>query len=177
MSGVRDATPLYPIAEQASRILAYLSRARSALAQPDSVIAAQVGLVSAQQVSTVRAVLILDGLATTNGVESQLAVSGDLLAVMAHELRGAAKYIEQHLDRNEVSLVLTEPGRSSLLRSALDEQADLPPAVFETMDAFVALAHSATRELTIVTPFLDERGAAFLLTLSMSSRKLSRRAG
>jgi phosphatidylserine/phosphatidylglycerophosphate/cardiolipin synthase-like enzyme len=64
-----------------------------------------------------------------------------------------------------VQLVLTEPGQKSALRRAIDDSRALPPVVFQTSDAFFSLARGAREELTVLSPFLDQQGADFLVEL------------
>ena len=64
-----------------------------------------------------------------------------------------------------MQLVLTEPGQKSALRRAIDDSRALSPVVFQTSDAFFSLARAAREELTVLSPFLDQQGADFLVEL------------
>jgi hypothetical protein len=66
---------------------------------------------------------------------------------------------------DSVQLVLTEPGQKSALRRAIDDSHALPPVIFQTSDAFFSLARAGTDELTVLSPFLDQQGADFLVEL------------
>ena len=70
-----------------------------------------------------------------------------------------------HKDRGFVQLVITEPGEKSALRNEIERHHAIPPALFQTGDAFINLARSARRELIILAPFIDNQGAEFLLSL------------
>jgi phosphatidylserine/phosphatidylglycerophosphate/cardiolipin synthase-like enzyme len=91
--------------------------------------------------------------------------SADVLKALAENLLGVASYLSIHLDRDSVRLIVTEPGQKSALRRAIDESHALPPMVFQTSDAFFSLARAATNELTVLSPFLDQQGADFLVEL------------
>jgi phosphatidylserine/phosphatidylglycerophosphate/cardiolipin synthase-like enzyme len=156
---------LYPLAEQASRVLAYLADFPDSVARADSNLAARIGLVTAQHVAVVRRVLLEGGLAKSAGFAVVLVASDSFLRRMAANLEGVAVYQRVHKDRDSVRLVVTEPGENSRLRKALDQRAGLPPLLFQTSDAFINLARSAKRELIVLMPFIDDQGAEFLIQL------------
>jgi phosphatidylserine/phosphatidylglycerophosphate/cardiolipin synthase-like enzyme len=97
--------------------------------------------------------------------ETRWVSSADLLKSLAENLLGVASYLRVHRDLDSVQLVLTEPGQKSALRRAIDDSRALPPVVFQTSDAFFSLARAATDELTVLSPFLDQQGADFLVEL------------
>jgi phosphatidylserine/phosphatidylglycerophosphate/cardiolipin synthase-like enzyme len=156
---------LYPLAEQASRVLSYLAEFPESFSRSDSELAAQIGRVSAQQVAMVRRMLLGAGLAQEAGFISSLVASNTTLRRLAVNLEGVAGYLRIHKDRDTVQLVLTEPGERSALRGAIDRSNALPPLVFQTSDAFISLARAAKHALTVLVPFMDDQGAEFLLTL------------
>ena len=156
---------LYPLAEQASRILTYLSASPSALSETDVGLSARVGLVSAQHVAVVRRTLLDTGLAAQTGFKFNLTATSERLKHLATNLEGIAAYLKIHKDHDTVQLVITEPGEKSALRRAIDDRHALSPLVFQTRDAFISLAHLAIRELIVVAPFIDNQGADFLIEL------------
>lgn len=165
--GRRDALvgELFPLADQAARIIAHLADFPEEISRTDVDLAARVSGVSAEHVAVVRRSLLAVGIAVrTNFETSWVSSIGDLKNV-AQNLLGVASYLRLHRDRDSVQLVLTEPGQKSALRRALDDSRALPPVVFQTSDAFFSLARSAREELTVLSPFLDRQGAKFLVEL------------
>jgi hypothetical protein len=137
----------------------------AAVVEGDSIFAAMVGRVSAQQVATVKRILVQAGYLHEQGFSHRLAVSPDRLVRLSMQLEGVADYLRQHKDRDTVRLIITEPGDNSALRAELDRKSALPPVLFQTTDALISLARSAERELTVLMPFMDDRGANFLVDL------------
>jgi phosphatidylserine/phosphatidylglycerophosphate/cardiolipin synthase-like enzyme len=156
---------LFPLAAQAARIIAYLADFPERIARSDRELASRVAGVSAQHVAVVRRSLLTAGLAVQANFETQCVSSPDVLKSLADNLLGVASYLRLHRDRDSVQLVLTEPGRNSALRRAIDDSRALPPVVFQTSDAFFSLARAAIDELTVLSPFLDQQGADFLVEL------------
>jgi phosphatidylserine/phosphatidylglycerophosphate/cardiolipin synthase-like enzyme len=113
----------------------------------------------------VRRSLVAADVAVQSDFETRWVSSASVLKSLAENLLGVASYLRVHRDRVAVQLVLTEPGRKSALRRAIDDSHALPPVVFQTSDAFFSLARGATDELTVVSPFLDQQGADFLVEL------------
>jgi phosphatidylserine/phosphatidylglycerophosphate/cardiolipin synthase-like enzyme len=156
---------LYPIARQASRILAFVGIDPTSFASSDSQLAARIGFVSAEHVAVVRRALIEAGMARSSGLSAALLASPKQLERLSANFEGIAGYIEVHRDRDTVHLVITEPGENSALRNEIGRRHAIPPSVFQTSDAFLNLARSAERELIVLAPFLDDQGAEFLVTL------------
>ncbi|AEI04725.1 hypothetical protein OCA5_pOC16701580 (plasmid) [Afipia carboxidovorans OM5] len=156
---------LYPLATQAARIIAHLADSTDAIGRSDRDLAARLGGVSAEHVAIVRRALIENGLATRSSFATRLHSEPSELVALAEHLQGVAAYLRVHKDRDEVRLVLTEPGLKSALRRAIDDAQALPPIVFQTTDAFFNLARGARQELVILSPFLDPQGVALLLEL------------
>jgi hypothetical protein len=156
---------LFPIAEQAARIVQHVAAWPEAISYSDTEFAARVRLVSAQQVATVRRVLIQLSLVVQSGFSFELKASTAALERLSANLEGIAEYQQSHRDRNVVRLVLTEPGEKSALREEIDRRHTLPPLVFQTTDAFISLARMAERELVVLAPFIDDQGADFLVML------------
>jgi hypothetical protein len=156
---------LYPLAEQASLVLSYLAQFPAAAASSDIELAGRVGLVSAEHVAIVRRSLVEGGLAEVSGFSSMLLASSAMLEQAAANLDGIATYQRIHKDRDTVRLVITEPGERSALRTEISSRHALPPQVFQTTDAFMNLARAAKRELIVMAPFIDEEGAAFLVSV------------
>lgn len=155
---------MHPIAEQAARIVAYLGDQPDAFSKADQELAARIGRVSAQQVSLVRRSLAQAGFAKLDNFASKLVLEKVALHRLSANLDGIACYLRVHRDVDVVSLVLTEPGENSVLRSEINRRG-LPPRLFQTRDAFLNLAQSAERRLTILAPFIDDEGAEFLVQL------------
>ena len=156
---------LYPIAEQASRIIEHIARTPTAVGQTDAIFGAIVGRVSDQQVATVKRVLVQLGYLEEQGFLHRSVVSSDRLIRLAAQLEGVADYIRQHKDRDTVRLIITEPGEHSALRAEIDRKSALPPMLFQTTDALISLARAAERELTVLMPFMDDQGTKFLVEL------------
>jgi phosphatidylserine/phosphatidylglycerophosphate/cardiolipin synthase-like enzyme len=156
---------LFPLAGQAARIVAYLADFPDGIARSDRELASRVAGVSAEHVAVVRRSLLAAGMAVQANFETHWVSSADVLKSLAEHLLGVASYLRVHCDRDSVQLVLTEPGQKSVLRRAIDNSRALPPVVFQTSDAFFSLARAATDELTVLSPFLDQKGADFLLEL------------
>lgn len=155
---------LHPLAEQAARILSYLSNMPEAMSNSDQELAARIGHVSAQHVSLVIRALVEAGLATRKGFSGQLVTSPESLTRFAQNLQGVSIYLRSHKDADAVRLVLTEPGDQSALRREINRRG-LPPRLFQTRDAFLNLAHTAIGKLTVLAPFIDDAGCAFLVDL------------
>src|SRR5262249_9643362 len=156
---------LFPLAAQAARIIAYLADFPEGITRSDRELASRVPGVSAEHVAVVRRSLLAAGMAVQANFETQWVSSADVLKSLAENLLGVASYLRIHRDRDSVQLVLTEPGQKSALRRAIDDSRSLPPVVFQTTDAFFNLARAATDELTVLSPFLDQQGAVFLVEL------------
>lgn len=163
----RDAlvAELFPLATQASRVVAYLADLPDSITRTDSDLASRVGGVSAQHVAVVRRALLAAGLAVSANFETRWLSSSDDLRALAQNLAGVASYLRVHRDRDSVQLVLTEPGQNSALRRAIDDSRSLSPMLFQTSDVFFGLAREAREELAVLSPFLDRQGAEFLLEL------------
>src|SRR6266536_727955 len=156
---------LHPLAAQAARIVAYLADGPEGIGRSDPDLAARVGGVSAEHVAMVRRSLLSAGLAVRTNFETRWVCPSDVLTGLAQNLLGVASYLRVHRDRYTVQLVLTEPGQRSALRRAIDDSRALSPVVFQTSDVFFSLARAAREELTVLSPFLDQQGADFLVEL------------
>lgn len=90
----------------------------------------------------------------------------DVIDVIAPMLRGAALYDEKvHRDENDVRVVLTRPPKPSRLEGALEASGYSYLGLDNTSEAFADMAARATTRLMVMTPFLDEHGAAVALSL------------
>jgi phosphatidylserine/phosphatidylglycerophosphate/cardiolipin synthase-like enzyme len=156
---------LFPLADQAARIIAYLADFPEEIGRTDADLASRVGRVSAEHVAIVRRSLLTAGIAVWANFATRWVSSTSVLKNLAENLLGVASYLRVHRDQDSVQLVLTEPGQKSALRRAIDDGHALPPVVFQTSDAFFSLARAATDELTVLSPFLDRQGADFLVEL------------
>jgi phosphatidylserine/phosphatidylglycerophosphate/cardiolipin synthase-like enzyme len=156
---------LHPLAAQAARVIAYLAGVPEGIGRSDPDLAARVGGVSAEHVAIVRRSLLAAGLAARTNFDTRWVCSSDVLKGLAQNLLGVASYLRVHRDRDTVQLVLTEPGQQSALRRAIDNSRALSPAAFQTSDVFFSLARAAREELTVLSPFLDQKGADFLVEL------------
>lgn len=134
---------LYPVAEQASRVLGYLAAYPTSLSDSDSELAGRIGLVSDEQVAIVRRSLVETSLAKQAGFSTALVVPTRLLERAAVNLEGIAMYQRIHKDRDAVRLVITEPGENSALRNEITRRHAIPPSVFQTTDALINLARGA----------------------------------
>jgi phosphatidylserine/phosphatidylglycerophosphate/cardiolipin synthase-like enzyme len=156
---------LFPLAAQAAHIVAYLADFPEGIGRSDRDLASRIGGVSAEHVAVVRRSLLAAGMAVEANFETQSVSSTDVVKSLAQHLLGVASYLRVHRDRDSVQLVLTEPGQKSALRRAIDDNRALSPIVFQTSDAFFSLARAAKEELTVLSPFLDQQGADFLVEL------------
>lgn len=156
---------LFQFAAQAARIIDYLAEFPDGISRTDRELASYVGGVSAEQVAVVRRCLLRSGLTVCSDFKTQWVSSADALKALVQNLLGVASYLRGHRDRDTVQLVLTEPGRKSALRRAIDDGRGLAPVVFQTSDAFFSLARAAREELIVLSPFLDRQGAELLLEL------------
>ena len=77
---------LHPLAEQAARILSYLSNVPESMSSSDQELAARIGHVSAQHISLVMRALVKAGLAARNGFSTQLVTSPESLTRFAQNL-------------------------------------------------------------------------------------------
>ena len=175
MLAVGKYSELYPIAEQASRIIDYIAQRTDTVVESDAILAARVGRVSAEQVATAKRVLVDMGYLEEQGFSHRVAVSSDCIARFSVQLEGVAHYLKHHKDRDTVRLSITEPGRSSALRAEIDRRSALPPLLFQTTDALINLARSAQRELIVLIPFMDDEGADFLVELFRMSKPIVQR--
>lgn len=158
---------LYSFANQAARILSYFSELPESISLPESELAAQIGLVSAEHVAIVIREMIKCGLAVRTSSAVKVALSPEALSTFAQNLLGVDMYKRHHRDSNIVDLVLTEPGDRSALRAEIDRRG-LPPRLFQTRDAFLNLARSAEKEFIILVPFIDDDGCQFLIDVFSS---------
>jgi phosphatidylserine/phosphatidylglycerophosphate/cardiolipin synthase-like enzyme len=156
---------LFPLAGQAARIIGYLADFPEGISRSDRELASLIGGVSSEHVAIVRRSLLASGMAVRANFDTQWVSSTDVLKSLAQNLLGVAAYLHVHRDRDSVQLVLTEPGQKSALRRAIGDSRALSPIVFQTSDAFFSLARAAREELTVLSPFLDQQGADFLVEL------------
>jgi phosphatidylserine/phosphatidylglycerophosphate/cardiolipin synthase-like enzyme len=82
-----------------------------------------------------------------------------LLAAVSYYRRSA------HRDRTTAEVVVTRPGEPSALEVALIECGFATGLMEVTSEAFGDLATSATKSLTVMTPFLDAHGGRWLAQL------------
>lgn len=160
---------LYPFAEQAARVLSYLSRVPDSISKSAQELEARIGQVSAQHIAIVIRALVAAGFATRRGFTAQLTASSESLSRFAYNLQGVSTYLHSHEDADTVRLVLTEPGDQSALRREINRRG-LPPRLFHTRDAFLNLAHTATNVITVLAPFIDDTGCEFLIDLYSSCK-------
>jgi phosphatidylserine/phosphatidylglycerophosphate/cardiolipin synthase-like enzyme len=156
---------LFPLAAQAARIIAYLADFPEGIGRTDLDLASHVDGVSAEHVAVVRRSLLAAGIAVRANFDTRWVSSTGVLKSLAENLLGVASYLRIHRDRDSVQLVLTEQGQKSALRRAIDDSRALSPAVFQTSHAFFSLVRAAKEELTVLSPFLDQQGADFLVEL------------
>ena len=102
MLAVGKYSELYPIAEQASRIIDYIGQRTDTVVESDAILAARVGRVSAEQVATAKRVLVDMGYLEEQGFSHRVAVSSDRIARLSVQLEGIADYLKHHTDRDTV---------------------------------------------------------------------------
>jgi phosphatidylserine/phosphatidylglycerophosphate/cardiolipin synthase-like enzyme len=88
-----------------------------------------------------------------------------LLAAVSYYRRSA------HRDRTTADVVVTRPGEPSALEGALTECGFATGLMEITSEAFGDLATSATKSLTVMTPFLDVHGGRWLGQLLRRTKK------
>jgi phosphatidylserine/phosphatidylglycerophosphate/cardiolipin synthase-like enzyme len=92
-------------------------------------------------------------------LQAQLATLGTAFAAIEH-------YREHvHRDFTVAQVVLTRPELSTSLEARLVERGWRVNSIESTDQAFLALVLSARRRLVVMTPFLDDKGAAWLKRL------------
>lgn len=90
----------------------------------------------------------------------------EALLRMAWMLEGTAQYVEHlHRDADEVEVVLTKPARPSALETALRAAGYDQVGVVDTGELFRSMACAAKICFTVMTPFLDDVGAAAVIDL------------
>lgn len=88
------------------------------------------------------------------------------LGALAVAFAGIDHYQERvHRDQTLARIVLTRPELSTTLESRLLERGWRLSAIESTDQAFLGIARSAARRLVVLTPFLDDKGAAWLRRL------------
>jgi phosphatidylserine/phosphatidylglycerophosphate/cardiolipin synthase-like enzyme len=96
--------------------------------------------------------------------ESELGQLSPLLAAVAFYKHSA------HRDKTTAEVVLTRPGSPSALEDALNESGFATGRMEVTSEAFGDLAATATKSLTVMTPFLDAHGGRWLAHLMRRTR-------
>ena len=94
--------------------------------------------------------------------------SSQEIQVLSNVLIGANIYkslSDEVIHRERPEIVLTRPRAPSRLDKAISDDTSLSVNIEDTHDAFSSLAASAKERLTIMTPFLDEVGANWALSL------------
>jgi hypothetical protein len=95
--------------------------------------------------------------------------SRESLSQLAHRLEGFAEGYDLRKAREpEILAIFTLPA-GSRLEAALVGGANAHIG-YETRDGFRHLAHKAENSLTILTPFLDEKGAEYLIGLARQTK-------
>lgn len=145
-----------------------VGEASSQISVPDLARAASIPHVRQSEAITVLGILEHHGLVKQHGNTWSRVSSKEDLDALGYALFGAqaqkeisAKVIE--LESPEV--VLTRPRAPSQLDQAIEDDASLLVHIENTDDAFASLAASARRSLTIMTPFLDNVGAKWAVSL------------
>lgn len=81
-------------------------------------------------------------------------------------LRGASLYVSRvHRDRDTVDVVLTKPPAPSQMAESLDQMLKGSWGIKDTRELLPLMAESARERFTVMTPYLDEVGAAVVLNL------------
>ncbi len=80
-----------------------------------------------------------------------------------------------HRDRTTADVVVTRPGEPSALESALAESGFATGLMEITSEAFGDLATSATKTITVMTPFLDVHGGKWLAQLLKRTKESVKR--
>jgi len=82
---------------------------------------------------------------------------------------------DKQLQLERPELVLTRPKAPSRLEGSIECDSSLVVHIEDTSEAFTSLAASAKESLTIMTPFLDETGAKWAISLFSQTRPDVRR--
>jgi hypothetical protein len=149
---------LFPLANQAARIVSHLADFPEEISHTDVDLAARVRGVSAEHVAIVRRSLLAVGIAVRTNFETRWVSSTGDLKNLAQNLLGVASYLRLHRDRDSVQLVLTEPGQKSALRRAIDDSRALPPGSFRQAMRSSAWHARQERNLPFCLPSSTGRG-------------------
>ena len=91
---------------------------------------------------------------------------GSILGRLAHALYAVHYYLQSvHQDTSTATVVLTKPPRPNALEVALDGLGWQTTDLEQTNRAFLTMAQSARSRFVVMTPFLDQRGSAWLQEL------------
>jgi phosphatidylserine/phosphatidylglycerophosphate/cardiolipin synthase-like enzyme len=145
--------------------LAFFASNPHAFSNSDAELASLVGLVSAEQVAMVKRAFVENGHVEQRDFASALIVDRGALTRWAANLEGVATYLGLHHDRDDVRLVMTEPGQQSALRAEIARRHAISPLLYQTTDTFINLARGARKEFVVLVPFMDDQGVEFLLNL------------
>jgi len=95
---------------------------------------------------------------------------------MASFLEGYAYAKHVHKDANQIDITLSPPSRPSKLMALLPRRGFAWAGLDDTKDNLVDVARKATKQLTIVSPFIDESGLEWIeLLFDMASSDVKKR--
>ncbi len=105
------------------------------------------------------------GLLSIEANDISLAVSPEEALQHAAVLRGVAYAQYRYKDPNSVEITLSPPAHPSRLMESLPRQGFAWARLHHTKDNLIELASEARKRFVIVSPFLDEEGAEWILSL------------
>lgn len=159
-------TALSPWASIAVPALAALARANTPAIFDEQTLCRAASLPSTQAIALVELLRVMErvGLVhTVSGLQWRRTAEVAILQRLQDLLAAIAYYkLSGHRDRTSADVVLTRPGEPSALEAALQESGFAGGLMEITSEAFTDLAISATRTLTVMTPFLDVHGGRWL---------------
>lgn len=115
------------------------------------------------------------GVVSSEGDGIVLRVENEEALSHAAVLRGVAYARHCQRDTNTVEIALSPPARPSRLMEVLPKMGYAWARLHDTRDSLIELAASATQNLTIVSPFLDQEGLAWICSLFEATRPAVRR--
>ena len=122
-----------------------------------------------QRMERILDALRASGLICAEGDGLKLSVDRDEGLRYAAVLRGVAYAQYRHRDINTVEITLSPPAHPSRLMEVLPKQGFSWARLYNTKDSLIELASRARQRFTIVSPFLDEDGIDWIISLFRAS--------
>ena len=146
----------------------------SGVSTTDLVRLAKIPHVRQSETITVLGILEGNGVVKSHGKRWTRLISIEQLHALEYALFGALTQKQRSVDAIRLErpeVVLTRPRAPSQLDETIANDTSLSVNIENTEDAFLSLAVSAEKSLTLMTPFLDESGAKWALSLFSAARQ------